>query len=133
MSAAFFALLSQTPVFFSCQITITIPMPQVIDKVAIIAVGKDWEFDDKFAKVTGVRKVTSDRIGEELWLRGDVSGPLNAQFESTVSLPEADDDIYLLDWRITGMHSKTNQKTLESSGIGVCKQVLPYKSGKEPS
>lgn len=133
MSAAFFALLSQTPIFFSCQITITIPTPQVIDEVSIIAVGKDWEFDDKFAKVTGVRKVTSDRIGDELWLRGDVSGPLNAQFESTVSLPETGDDIYLLDWRITEMRSKTNQKTLESSGIGVCKHVLPSTSGTEPS
>lgn len=133
MSATLFALLSQTPVFFSCQITVTIPVPQVIDEVSIIAVGKDWEFDDDFAKLTGVRKVTSARIDDELWLQGDVSGAGNAHFESTVSMPEPGDDRYLLDWRITDMRSKTNEKTLESSGIGVCKHVLPSVSETDPS
>jgi hypothetical protein len=133
MSVILFAFISQTPVFFQCQITVNIPAHQIVDEVSIFAVGKDWEFDEGFAKLTGVRMVSSGLVDDELWLKGDVSGSPKAHFESTVSMPKPGDDRYLLDWRITELRNNTKRRTLEMSGIGVCKQVLPTIAEAGPS
>jgi hypothetical protein len=119
---------SLTPVIFQCEILTTLPVPQPAVNVSLIAAGQNWEFDSVFAKLTGARFATSNRDPEGLTLQGAVEGSPKARFEALIAMTDDSLDRFALDWRVVEARGNAGEETLEASGVGACKQILPMES-----
>ena len=122
---------SLSPLFFQCEILTTLPLPQPAVNVSMIAAGKNWEFDGAFAKLTGTRLATSNRDAEGLKLQGAVEGSPNARFEAIIVITNDSLERFALDWSVVETRGNAGEQTLEASGVGACKRILPTEAQNE--
>lgn len=110
------------PVFFRCDVVMTMPVPRTENAISVMAVGRDWAFDDRFVALTGIRTAVAEAQGEDglMALRGDAG--VN-HLIGTVSVEAEDLQTVALDWRV--VEGDGADAPFVNSGVAKCQLVQP--------
>jgi hypothetical protein len=83
--------------------------------------GDMWQFDDAFAKLTGVTEASDDLRDDETMLRGTLPGNMGEEFIAYLDPAVEQQDVYLLDWKVISPATANRDTILHRSGLAKCK------------
>jgi hypothetical protein len=108
------------PAFFQCTAHQIMPLHDPVAGVQLMAADRQFAFDERFAKLIGVRKAKGHWTGDGWQLAG---GDRGKTLEAMLLMSPSDEHRWALDWDV---RSDTTQATV-SSGIADCRLLDPQR------